>query len=243
VYWNAPPRRHPYSMRAFLLFLLLLALSAFVLQRGLVVVPDRHLPWMPLDVRETPGWLARYKFARAASDPVACRAALATSGIVAKPIADRETNPRGCGWRDAVRVERGAFATHEPFTASCPLALAYALAERHAIEPAAREIYGVGLRRIEHYGSYACRNIGNAKRGRLSEHARANALDLAAFVLDDGRRIAVAQAWRRGNDDALFLHEVHDRTCRYANVVLGPEYNAAHADHFHLDMGGFLACR
>src|SRR3546814_7905557 len=54
--------------------------------------------------------------------------------------------------------------------------------------------YTTPFRAIESFGSYACRPVNNQIGGRLSEHARANAADIAAFVLADGRRITVQRS-------------------------------------------------
>ena len=53
----------------------------------------------------------------------------------------------------------------------------------------------------------------------------------------------VARDWQGEGDKARFLRQVRDAACKAFNVTLGPEYNAAHHDHFHVDMGGFGMCR
>ncbi|HBB22553.1 MAG TPA: extensin, partial [Pseudomonas sp.] len=63
------------------------------------------------------------------------------------------------------------------------------------------------------------------------------------FHLQDGTRITVARDWQGEGDKARFLRQVRDAACKAFNVTLGPEYNAAHHDHFHVDMGGFGMCR
>ena len=78
----------------------------------------------------------------------------------------------------------------------------------------------------------------------LSEHAVANAIDIRGFVLDDGRIVSLARHWSSAKGpEAAFLREVNDGACRFFNAVLGPDYNAAHRDHFHLDMGRWRVCR
>jgi len=96
---------------------------------------------------------------------------------------------------------------------------------------------------VRNFGSYSCRNIYGAEHGRRSEHATADAVDIGAFTLDDGRVIAIAKAWPRNGIEARFLRDVHDGACRFFNAVLGPNYNHAHYDHFHLDRGRFRVCR
>jgi hypothetical protein len=71
----------------------------------------------------------------------------------------------------------------------------------------------------------------------------ANALDIAGFVLIDGRRVSVARDWPGDADEARFLRAVHQGACRFFNGVLGPDYNLAHADHLHLDRGPYRICR
>src|SRR3546814_11567731 len=70
--------------------------------------------------------------------------------------------------------------------------------------------YTTPFRAIESFGSYACRPVNNQIGGRLSEHARANAADIAAFVLADGRRITVQEGWN-GSDQRVrdFLRMAH----------------------------------
>jgi len=81
--------------------------------------------------------------------------------------------------------------------------------------------------------------IAAATTGSASEALKAFAL----HPLVDS--VNVARDWRPGAADARgrFLREVHDGACAVWNVVLGPEYNAAHRDHFHLDVGASRACR
>ncbi len=76
-----------------------------------------------------------------------------------------------------------------------------------------------------------------------AEHASANALDISGFRLVDGRRIRLATDWAGESADGRFLRRVRDGACASFNAVLGPDYNAAHRDHFHLDMGLWKVCR
>ena len=100
---------------------------------------------------------------------------------------------------------------------------------------------GSPLARIETYGSFSCRNIAGS--GRLSEHAHGNAVDISGFRLEDGRLIDVKTFWGKGGKEAKFLKKVHSGACDLFSVTLGPDYNAAHRDHFHMDMGPGSTCR
>jgi hypothetical protein len=104
------------------------------------------------------------------------------------------------------------------------------------IEPAARHTYGASLAEISILGSYACRPINHVSGGYLSEHGRANALDISGFTLSDGTRISVKRGWHGDWRQRAFLHAVHDGACARFSTVLGPDYNRLHRDHFHVDL-------
>ena len=66
------------------------------------------------------------------------------------------------------------------------------------------------------------------------------------FVLADGRRITVKDDWSGGTAaERRFLRVIHESACKRFGTVLSPDYNAAHADHFHVevDEGGASFCR
>lgn len=225
----------------FLLFLLFAAsLGLAAIARGWVDVPPRFNPWAPLDLRDTPNLLTPFKLHRAQQEPALCQAALATSDLRFAAVADSLPEP-DCPIENSVRIRGGEVAFSASFLATCRLAAAYALFEHHGLQPAAQAVYGQPVARIEHFGSFACRNIGSGSR--RSQHASANALDIAGFRLEDGTRITVARDWSGSEREQRFLREVRKAACRFFNTTLGPDYNAAHHDHFHLDMGRARICR
>lgn len=125
---------------------------------------------------------------------------------------------------------------------TCPLANTFAGWARYGVDRAARQILGSALVRIETMGSYSCRNV--AGTGRLSAHATANAIDVSAFILADGRRISVLDDWTQGTSaERQFLRVVHESACKRFGTVLGPDYNAAHRNHLHVETGGGSYCR
>jgi hypothetical protein len=226
--------------RAFLLFLLLLAAVAVALWRGWLDVPPQWNPWAPLDVRQPPNLLTPLKMLRLQHDRELCALALQTSTLRYVAVADRAPD-NDCPLRNVVRVQSAQPAYSSPFLATCPLATALALFERNGLQPAAQQVFGQPVTQIEHFGSFACRNIGNSTR--RSQHASANALDIAGFRLADGRRITLSRHWKGVGDEARFLRLVREAACQSFNTTLGPEYNAAHHDHLHVDMGMFRMCR
>lgn len=229
-------------MRAFLLFILLLALVAVVWTRGWRP-PDRYNPWATLDLRAPPDAFFRYKLHRLGEHPAQCRAALATAGAHFSSVPDREVEG-GCGWTDAVRLRgTGIARLQRPAIVTCPLAASLVLLDRRVLQPAAEALFGQHVRQIDHMGSYACRRVDHRERGPLSRHARAEAIDVAGFELADGHVITVSRDWSGNDRDARFLHRVHDGACAVSGMVLGPDYDRPHRTHFHIQQGGWGYCR
>ena len=223
-----------------LAFAALIGVPWYGLRSG--VIPNEWNPWAPLEVDAPLGWTTRFKLSRVSRDRQMCLATLEQTGMRYEPVADR-TIAVGCELTNAVRVRATSVAVGEPFVLSCRSALALALWERHVMQPVARAYFDAPVVRIDHYGSYACRNVYGRKDAPLSRHATADAVDIAGFRLADGKRVTVARDWTGSNREALFLRDVHRGACRVFDGVLGPEYNAAHRDHFHFDRGGFGVCR
>lgn len=260
------PPRSPRRLSGRLLLLLLLVSLTWAWQRGRIVVPDDWNPWAALDVQAAPNLLTAFKLRRASSNPEACRTALARAGFQATALPDSITGP-GCGFDNAFRIERTSLRVGEPFALSCRASLSLAMWERHVLQQAAEEHLGSTVVRLEHLGSYACRNVYGQDGRRRSQHATADALDIAGFVLADGRRIRLLAHWPYPDDSgdegddarpapaaeakpvsealarARFLRALRGGACRYFDAVLGPDYNRAHADHFHFDRGPARICR
>lgn len=209
------------------------------------------LPWTELDLAQPIGAFTGRKLAGLAGEGAQCRALLRRAGINYAALAPRQAGAQ-CGYRDAVRFRPGGalavrYAPPNLGTA-CPVAAALALWEWHVVQPAALEHFGSQVARIDHYGSFSCRRLYGRSEGAWSEHANANAVDIAGFALRDGTRISVLNDWNENGPRAAFLREVRDGGCRLFATVLSPDYNAAHRDHFHFDQAdrgamGWRACR
>lgn len=225
-----------------LLFLSVLLGAALLLAlwRGWLDVAPRFNPWAPLDVRETPNLLTPFKLWRLSEDRELCDLALATSELRVTRLPDSTPHP-GCPVENAVRIQGARVGLSSSFMATCPLAVSFVLFERHGLQPAAQAVFGQPVTRVEHVGSFACRSIAGSQRP--SQHSYANALDMVGFRLRDGQHISVLRDWPREDDKARFLRLVQAAACDSFNVTLGPEYNAAHRDHFHVDMGMWRMCR
>ncbi|CAI9006843.1 extensin family protein [Pseudomonas brassicacearum] len=221
---------------------LLVGVAVLGVWRGWVAVPPQWNPWAPLDVNLVPNLLTRFKLMALRNDPQLCDQALATSGLRTVRQADSGANT-DCPLTNVLRVQGGEVALSSSFLASCPLAVAFALFERHGLQPAAAAVYGQKVTRVDHLGSFACRNMYGRENGSRSQHATASALDIAGFRLADGRTVSVLKDWPKDNADARFLRQARDGACDMFSVVLSPDYNAAHRNHFHLDVGPWWICR
>jgi hypothetical protein len=230
-------------VRLALALVLGLAVASALIWAGFLDIPNRLNPFTPLRVADDVSWLTRWKLSRLERDRRQCLAALDGSLVSHRAVPDRALED-GCGLSNAVEVSRSSVSLSGSFTATCPLTVAYALFEQHVLLPAARDHLGQEVVRVVHFGTYACRNINHRAGGRRSEHAIANAIDIAAFVLASGQQITVRGDWTGGDErQRAFLRALRDGACHFFDVVLSPDYNEAHHDHFHFDMGSYRACR
>ncbi len=210
----------------------------------------QDLPWTPLDLGQPVGLFTGRKLTALTGDAAACRALLTRSGVRFTALPPRRDGE--CGYGDAVRLTAGGARTVALAPAdlgvACPVAAALAMWEWDVLVPAARRHFDARVVRIDHFGSYSCRRLYGRDAGAWSEHATADAVDIAGFRLSDGTRISVARDWKADGAKAAFLREVRDGACGLFATVLSPDYNAAHRDHFHLDQAargrtGWRACR
>ncbi|MGE0597713.1 MAG: extensin family protein [Hyphomonadaceae bacterium] len=173
----------------------------------------------------------------------ACLNALRHARIGAAPVPDLNETPR-CGYANAVELTQSLHPYSGSVTTTCALAAALVLWERDVVGPAAARHLGQRVARIELSGpAYSCRAIAGRDDGRMSEHASANAIDIGGFTLEDGRLLRVEQGWTGTPAERAFLRAVRDGACGTFRVVLSPDYNRAHRDHLHLDMGAYELCR
>jgi hypothetical protein len=220
-------------------------LSVYLLPR----VGPQDLPWTPLDLDAPIGLATAHKLAALDDDAPRCFALLDRAGVAWRRLPG--TRHGACGYDDGVAWAAGGTrrARYDPAAPplACPLAAALAVWEREVVQPAAQQRLGLRVARIETFGSYACRRLYGRATGDWSEHARARAIDIAGFVLADGRRITIAHDWKGAGPEAQFLHDIRDGACRLFATTLSPDYNPAHRDHLHLDEAArgtmWRACR
>jgi len=224
--------------------LLVLGLAAYA---GLRDHPE-NLPWTKLALDQPVGLFTGRKLIKLRHDTPLCLALLRRAGVRYELLAP--VHVRHCGYDDAVRLEPGGalgigFDPPRLGTA-CPVAAALAMWQWNVVQPAAERRFHSRVVTVVHFGSYNCRPI--AGETTWSEHATADAIDVAGFRFADGTRITVARDWQGKDAKAAFLRDVRNGACKLFATVLSPDYNAAHHDHLHLDQAergawGWRACR
>ena len=211
----------------------------------------QDLPWTPLDLGEPIGLSTGRKLTALGDRFGQCRALLDRAGVRYAVLPERHEGEH-CGYGDGVRFAAGgarriSFAP-AALGIACPVAAALAMWEWNVVQPAAQRRFGQAVVRIDHFGSFNCRRIYGRDSGSWSEHATADAIDVASFRLADGTRITVSRDWRGAGRRSRFLRDVRDGACTLFATTLSPDYNAAHHDHLHLDQAkrgalGWRACR
>jgi hypothetical protein len=203
--------------------------------------PAPRLPMPDLNAR--PGKEIWSQLRQFSDYPKACRAATQDArGLDVTPLPDKINSP-GCGYRNAVRLDKTLIPISRTVDVSCPMAAGLHLWMREVVQPAARLHLDAKVVRIVTFGTYACRSRNNQAGKRLSEHATANAMDVSGFMLDDGRTISVEKGWRGAADSSAFLRAVHKQSCTYFSVVIGPDGDKYHYNHLHMDMGKWKLCK
>lgn len=227
--------------------LLLAIIAAVVLGRPWEHIPPEWHPWQPLSIEHPMTLVSKWKLSQLKDDPQQCLLVLETApeGAIDYLALDDYTPVAGCPLSNVVRVRRSGVSFSSTFTVTCPLAVTWVMFERQQLQPLAQQHMGSELTRVDHLGSFACRNIYHREGARRSQHATANAFDVAGFRFANGQQVSVLRHWNdeQAQDKSTFLKETHQAACRYFGTVLGPDYNQPHENHFHFDASGFGFCR
>ncbi|PDT79595.1 extensin [Bradyrhizobium sp. C9] len=166
----------------------------------------------------------------------ACRQALTEEIAIAPSIPDIH-GAGGCGGEDLVRLEaivlpdKRKVAVKPAAILRCKMASAVADWVRSDIAPLAQSLGG-GISNLDNFDSFECRGRNRVVGAQLSEHGRANALDVRAFGLVNGKSISLTDRSAPRDLRETVLHSV----CARFSTVLGPGSDWYHEDHIHLDL-------
>lgn len=232
------------------LLLVGLLVAGYVYGRDYVRNHPQNVPWTALRLDDPIGTFTLRKLSALSGDGAQCRTLLEAADAGDVPVPPRRPSPE-CGYQDGIRIGRApgdAAFSPEGVVTRCAVAASLLIWERQVLQPAARRHFGSQVQAIDHAGSYSCRRLYGRTEGSFSEHATANAIDIVGFRLRNGTRISVLSDWAGAGPKAAFLREVRDGACDLFATVLGPDYNAAHTDHLHLDhaehgRSGVSVCR
>ncbi len=206
------------------------------------LLPPQHNPFRPLAIEDPIGVATHQKLNAFDRRPDACFDFLDDSEIDYVQLPDSEPG-EACGFFDALTLERSLIPYSTPLQMTCTQASAVAVWERQSLMLQAKSYLESPPAQVLSYGSFSCRRVYGRQTGRYSQHATGNAIDIRGVELKDGTIITVKEHWGENTPEGRFLEALRDDACRIFGTVLGPEYNAAHADHFHLDMNQTGICR
>ena len=130
----------------------------------------------------------------------------------------------------------GPVAMKPAATLACPIVSVLDRWFADSVQPAAQRWFGARVVEIKQISAYSCRGMNGNSRAHISEHAFGNALDIAAFMLSDGRRVTVKDGWKGMPEEQGFLRDVQAAACQQFNTVLAPGSNVYHYDHIHVDL-------
>ncbi|WP_145632359.1 extensin-like domain-containing protein [Rhizobium sp. ERR 1071] len=177
----------------------------------------------------------------------ACLKALTAIGATFKEIA-RIDDGNGCGIDKPIALSSPlpGIEFKPEGKMRCEAALALAQWMKESVIPSATALDNGKIVTINQASTYVCRLRNNASTGKISEHARGNAIDVASFTFENGKTIAIEPRREDPTLTGAFQRAASASACLYFTTVLDPESDAAHETHFHLDViernGGFRYC-
>lgn len=201
-------------------------------------IPKNYLPWIRVDLTKPPTFITRYKLKHLAGNYEECKTALNEANIEFRSLPDKTEG--SCPLENRVIVDQSQYPYSAAVGPTCPMAAAITMWETQIVQKAAEKHLDSAISKIQQAGIFSCRNIAGSKR--RSQHAHANAIDISGFTLKNGSTISLLRDWGKDTPAGRFLQDVRNGSCDIFSGVLGPEYNKAHANHFHLDLGPYSIC-
>jgi hypothetical protein len=179
------------------------------------------------------------------AQPSACQLRLAKLAVF--QALGTIVGPGDCGAPDAVLLQaiiladQVKIAVAPPATLRCPMAEQIVNWVRDDVSPSLAH-FGPPLRGLDNFDSYECRGRNRVRAAQLSEHGRADALDVRDFKLADGRELGLTDI----NVDKDWREKIRASACARFSTVLGPGSDGYHEEHIHLDLAerhnGYKIC-
>jgi hypothetical protein len=209
----------------------LAALAAFgtaAAQTSTVPTPPPRPPEFGTAVPASPGQDATRQDGDLPDDERSCREGLAKEGAIFTPLPSI-TGAGSCGTPfplELTALSRDVAVSGKPVM-TCRMAMALSAWVREGLAAAGD---GAAITAIDIGTSYECRGRNHDEKAPLSEHAFANAVDIAGFRLRDGRTVAVGSP-----TEAPLQQALRQSACKAFMTVLGPG-SPGHGAHWHFDM-------
>lgn len=162
----------------------------------------------------------------------------------------------GCGTSAPIEVTQIAGVALTPSAIiNCTMARELHGWIEDTLQPAAKRRLKTSVTEIHVAASYVCRRRNNSASGKLSEHAKANALDMSGFSFAKSGAVSVGGgSWGSSilksiglSKGGSFLDDIREGACTRFTTVLGPGSDPYHGNHFHVDAlqrkGGYRICK
>ncbi|MDH7801597.1 MULTISPECIES: extensin family protein [unclassified Rhizobium] len=180
----------------------------------------------------------------------ACLGALKDIGAEFKQLAPIRDEEQGCGIETPIElsVVLPGIKLEPSGTMRCETALALSRWTKEMMLPAAAlALPEKKVTAIANASTYICRNRNSAENGKISEHAKGNAVDISTIAFDKGDPLVMKPRGEDGTPEGAFQRTITAAACLFFRTVLSPGSDATHQDHLHLDVlerkGGYLYCR
>ncbi len=180
----------------------------------------------------------------------ACLGALKEIGAGFKTLAPIRDEDAGCGIASPIELSEilPGIKLEPAGTMRCQAALALSRWTKDMMLPAANLAFpDRKVTAIANASTYVCRNRNSAENGKISEHAKGNAVDISTIAFDKGEPLVMKPRTEDGTPEGAFQRTITAAACLFFRTVLSPGSDATHQDHLHLDVlerkGDFLYCR
>ncbi|WP_395374047.1 extensin family protein [Marinicella sp. W31] len=207
------------------------------------IIPAGWKPWIPFTIKDPMDTTIQEKLRHLS--PQSCLSIVAETAppdLQYATLSDHKA-PSDCQLKNVLLVHHTTLELPQAMIIHCPLLTSWLMFEQQQLQPLARKHLGSEVEKLRLYSSFSCRNVYGRESGKRSQHANAAALDIGGFTLTDGTQVSVLNHWSGNDAKSAFLKAVRDQACHYFGTVLGPEYNDAHHNHFHMDLSANNLCQ